>query len=118
MRGRRVLVVCALGVLLLLVGCQSEAASPAADEPAAAVQVPNVVGLTESGARSVVEREGFTVGEVTSEEVPETGAATVLRQTPAAGVTAAAGDTVDLVVSIPAVAMVKVPDVSKSGTKT
>ena len=115
---RRVLVgLVVLGTLLCLAtGCGSRAKSADGEPSKPEVALPSIIGLTESGARSVIKREGLTVGTITSEEVSDTGEPTVLRQEPASGSMARPGDTVDFVISIPAREMVKVPEVSHSGT--
>jgi len=96
----------------LLSGC---GASEKAE--ADSMEVPSVVGLTENGACTSLERAGLAVGEVTSEPTAEAGGGvTVLRQVPAAGTMVQPGDAVDLVVSSPPVGMVVVPDVSHGGT--
>ena len=115
--GRVLVCLVALGALLCLAtGCGSRAKSADGEPSTSAVAIPSIIGLTESGARSVIEREGFTVGNVSSEEVSDTGDPAVLRQEPAAGAKGRLGDPVNFVTSIPATAMVKVPEVSHSGT--
>jgi len=120
MRIVRVACVCLLVLLVIgISGCAGD--GPAAEEPVEkpSAAVPNLVGLSESGARSVLEREGFAVGEVTSEKISESGGQpSVLSQAPAAGEMAAPGEPVDFVVSVPAVKMVEVPDIATSGTRT
>ena len=60
-----------IAVLVTILGCTPSGGSqPAADEAAA---VPNVVGLTQSGACSVIEKEGFATGQVTTEAAPAGG---------------------------------------------
>jgi len=120
MRVVRLACVCLLALVVIgVTGCAGGGSS--AEEPAAkpSAAVPSLVGLSESGARSVLEREGFAVGEVTTEEVSESGGQpSVLSQTPASGEMAAPGDSVDFVVSVPSVKMVEVPDIATRGTRT
>jgi beta-lactam-binding protein with PASTA domain/predicted Ser/Thr protein kinase len=73
--------------------------------------VPQLFGLTEEEARSLIEEQGFVVGEVTtrlSDDEPE---GTVIDQDPNAGAPIAPGTTVDLVISGGPFALT-VPDVT------
>jgi beta-lactam-binding protein with PASTA domain len=120
MRFLGVLLACVLvAVVVAATGCASDGAPAAQQEQATPdVEVPSIVGLSESGARSVLEREGLTVGDITSEKVAEAGGQpTVLRQTPAPGETTKAGEPVSFVVSMPSVKMIEIPDVATSGTR-
>jgi serine/threonine-protein kinase len=61
--------------------------------------VPDVVGRSLAQARTVIEEEGFTVGQVTRESSDDEPQGTVLSQDPGGGDTAEEGDAIDLVVS-------------------
>ncbi|GJL67527.1 MAG: hypothetical protein NPIRA06_01620 [Nitrospirales bacterium] len=70
-------------------------------------RVPNVVGLTQAKAQSVITTAGFTVGAVTTAINLTVAPGKVISQKPGAGTKAAAGTAVALVVSLGA----KVPNV-------
>ena len=81
---------------------------PASTEAAA---VPNVVGLTQSGACAVLEKQGFATGQVTTETAPAGGDAKVVSQSPDADTRSPVGAKIDLVVAVPAEELITVPDV-------
>jgi beta-lactam-binding protein with PASTA domain/tRNA A-37 threonylcarbamoyl transferase component Bud32 len=62
------------------------------------VEIPNVVGKTESEARAILGNEGFEVS-VLTEETDEADAGTVISQVPAAGSTAQRGTVVTITVA-------------------
>lgn len=100
-------VMLALASVLALGGC----GDGVPDELSA--EVPDVVGLSEPVARSLVAAAGLRVGEVTedrSDPVPATGGAIVRDQSPRAGRTLELGEGVDLVIGGP-LPPVTVPDV-------
>ena len=68
--------------------------------PPADVTVPNVVGLSDTGARNAITTGGLTVGTVSSEYSESVLAGQVIRQTPAAGGSAAPGSAVGFVLSL------------------
>ena len=71
-----------------------------ADETAAAqVTVPNVTGMTQSGARTTLEQAGLRVGDVTSASSTSGPSGTVVGQDPAAGVRVAENTAVTLTIS-------------------
>ena len=70
------------------------------DETAAGqVTVPNVTGMTQSGARSTLEQAGLRVGDVTSAASTSGPSGTVVGQDPAAGVRVAENTAVTLMIS-------------------
>ncbi len=104
----RIACVAFIAVSVTILGCTPSGGSqPAADTAA----VPNVVGLTQSGACSVIEKEGFATGQVTTEAAPAGGDAKVVSQSPGADTQSPAGAKIDLVVAVPAEELVSVPDV-------
>ncbi len=74
------------------------------------VQVPSVVGLTESEASSTISALGLTIGSVTTENSDQYAAGEVMAQDPPAGTRVKKGSAVNLVVSA-GVATTKVPNV-------
>lgn len=92
-------VVIAACLLVAQSGCAARDEQSGKD--AAGEAVPKVVGLTESGACSALERAGFEPGRITTEPTEPNKDATVLSQSPAAGATAKAGASVNLVVAVP-----------------
>jgi len=72
---------------------------------AAAVTVPNVVGLTQAAAQTAITGAGLTVGTVTTASSATVPAGSVISQNPAAGASAAPGSAVALVVSSGAAAV-------------
>ena len=101
---------CAVSLALLCVLCVGCGTQEAAVTEPQTQAIPKVVGLTESGARAVLEREGFAEGTVTTQAVETTKAATlfagtdatVISQDPTAGVQSKTGSTVDIVIGVPA----------------
>lgn len=69
--------------------------STGADE----VEVPDVVGMSESEAQQELQDAGLNVGQTTSEPTQESEPGEVMRTTPAAGDTVESGGSVDLVVA-------------------
>ena len=69
------------------------------DDPIDNERVPNLLGMTESEARSAIGEAGFTVGRIDFEPSPEEPADTVIRQDPNRDVYVAPGSTVGFVVS-------------------
>jgi serine/threonine-protein kinase len=69
------------------------------EEPAKPVVVPNLVGMTEQGAKTALEQAGLKVGKVTSELSEKGPTGTVVAQAPAADKEVAEGTTVALTVS-------------------
>ena len=65
----------------------------------APVNVPNVVGLSQSAAAIALQRAGLTLGTVTQETSATAPAGTVIRQNPAAGTAVLSGSAVGLVLS-------------------
>ena len=65
----------------------------------ARVTVPNVVGTTETAARSAITSAGLTVGTVTFEHHASVPSGSVIRQNPSAGTSVAKGSAINLVVS-------------------
>jgi len=63
------------------------------------VTVPDVVGMTQSGAEEEIISSGLTLGTVTEENSDSVDTGRVIRQQPAAGASVNPGDTVNLVVS-------------------
>jgi M6 family metalloprotease-like protein len=61
---------------------------------------PNVVGQSQSDAEVAIVAKGLTIGTVTTEHHPSVAKDNVIRQEPAAGTQATAGDAIDLVVSL------------------
>ena len=68
-------------------------------EPANEVDVPDVIGMTQSAAESAITGAGLSVGSITEEYSNTLPADQVISQNPAAGESVAAGSTVALVVS-------------------
>ena len=94
--------------LLTVMGCSStQGSQPAATEAAG---VPNVVGLTQLGACTLLERQGFASGQITTEAAPAGGDAKVVSQSPAADTPSPAGAKVDLVIAVPAEPLISVPN--------
>jgi uncharacterized protein DUF4082/Big-like domain-containing protein/PASTA domain-containing protein/G8 domain-containing protein len=67
--------------------------------PPAPVAVPNVIGITETAARSAIAAAQLVVGAVTTASSTSVPAGTTMSQTPAAGTSVAVGTLVDLVTS-------------------
>jgi len=63
------------------------------------IPVPDVVGMSQTDARTRVELEGLALGTVTRRRTPAANPGTVVAQQPAAGTLAAPGTVVDLVVA-------------------
>jgi hypothetical protein len=63
------------------------------------VEVPDVVGMTQSGAESAIESAGLTVGAVSTESSTSIPAGNVISQDPGAGVSVAPNSKVNIVVS-------------------
>ena len=66
----------------------------------ARVTVPNVVGRTQTEARTTITSVGLAVGAITQEHSPSIPVGSVIRQDPAAGTEVASGTAVDLVISL------------------
>jgi serine/threonine-protein kinase len=62
------------------------------------ITVPNLLGMTQSDARTRLELEGLSLGAVTRQRTADAPPGTVVAQRPAAGTLAAAGTVVDIVV--------------------
>ena len=69
------------------------------ETPAKQVAVPDLVGMTESGAANALEQAGLKVGKVVSVQTDEGPAGTVVAQDPAAGTEVAEGELVALTLS-------------------
>jgi beta-lactam-binding protein with PASTA domain/N-glycosylase/DNA lyase len=82
----------------------------AVDLVVSAVTVPNVVGMTQASASSILATEGLTVGNVSQAFSDTVAAGLVISQSPAATTTAPVGSPVDLVISLGR--GVPVPDVT------
>ncbi|KAB2926222.1 MAG: PASTA domain-containing protein [Candidatus Contendobacter sp.] len=79
--------------------------------PPGAIEVPNVVGLTQAAAANTVRSVGLSVGAVLKQYSDTVPAGIVLAQSPAAGAKVAVGTPVSLTVSLGPAGVVKVPDV-------
>ena len=86
---RNMLLVATIVTALFLVGC-----------PPSNVTVPDVVGMTETGAAWVLGGAGLTLGNVTEEYSPTVPEGEVISQNPRAGLEVNAGAEVDLVISL------------------
>ncbi len=62
--------------------------------------VPNGVGLALAAARTTLEAAGFAIGNITAQQSATVPTGSIISQTPAAGISANSGSTVDLVVSL------------------
>lgn len=76
--------------------------------------VPNVVGMSQSGATSAITAAGLTPGEVTTQNSNRVAAGDVISESPAAGASVTASSSVALVVSLGPV-MMTVPNVVGMG---
>ena len=65
----------------------------------ATVTIPDVVGQDYAAARTLLQQLGFAVGEVSVDSTSALPANSVISQSPGAGTTAAAGDTIALVIA-------------------
>jgi len=79
--------------------------------PPGAIEVPNVVGLTQTAAANTVRSVGLSVGAVLKQYSDTVPAGIVLAQSPAAGAKVAVGTPVSLTVSLGPAGVVKIPDV-------
>ena len=76
------------------------------------IEVPNVVGLTKTGASTVIHDAGLSVGATIPKFDDTVPAGTVIDQSPAAGAKVAVGTAVNLTVSKGPAGVVTVPDVT------
>ncbi len=81
-----------------LAAVELRASAPGA--PPASVTVPNLVGLSDTAARTAITSAELSVGSVSSENSADVPAGQVIRQTPAAGGSAASGSPVGFVLSL------------------
>ncbi|MBW2277427.1 MAG: PASTA domain-containing protein [Deltaproteobacteria bacterium] len=65
------------------------------------IEVPRVIRARIGGAKQLIRRSGFKVGQVTYRDDPEAPGSTVLRQDPKAGTTAEKGSKIDIWVNTP-----------------
>ncbi len=79
--------------------------------PPGAIEVPNVVGLTQAAATNTVRSVGLSVGAILKQYSDTVPAGIVLAQSPAAGARVAVGTPVTLTVSLGPAGVVKVPNV-------
>ena len=79
--------------------------------PPGAIEVPKVIGLTQTAAADVVRSVGLSVGAILKQYSDKVPAGIVLDQSPAAGAKVAVGTPVTLTVSLGPAGVVKVPDV-------
>lgn len=75
------------------------------------IAVPSVVGLTEDQAKTLLDKQGLSLGEVTTKNSADVKAGDVMGQDPRSGTRVAKGTAVDVVLSS-GTAEVSVPDVS------
>src|SRR5438552_3746683 len=73
------------------------------------VSVPNVVGLTQAAAQNAITAAGLTIGTVTTASSTTVPAGNVISQSPAAGMSVAAGSAVALVVSSGLISIAECP---------
>jgi serine/threonine-protein kinase len=98
--------VVAVGIVLL----RDPGGPEATPTPAAAVSVPNIVGMSEGQARQTVERVGLDYGQPVYVALPDRPEGTVVDQAPQPGTSVPGGSSVEAVVST-ARELVVVPDV-------
>ncbi|MDG4595274.1 MAG: PASTA domain-containing protein [Candidatus Contendobacter sp.] len=79
--------------------------------PPGAIEVPNVIGLTQAAATNTIRSVGLSVGAVLKQYSATVPAGIVLAQSPAAGAKVAVGTPVTVTVSLGPAGVVKVPDV-------
>lgn len=79
--------------------------------PPGALEVPKVIGLTQTAAADVVRSVGLSVGAILKQYSDKVPAGIVLDQSPAAGAKVAIGTPVTLTVSLGPAGVVKIPDV-------
>lgn len=90
-------------VVASLAGCGGggESTAPGAPPTSSSVSVPNVVGMPKVQAESTITAAGFVVGTETDFPTAQVPAGGVYSQTPAAGVSAAKGSAVNLLIATP-----------------
>ncbi|WP_426247212.1 Stk1 family PASTA domain-containing Ser/Thr kinase [Nocardioides sp. LHG3406-4] len=99
-RGPRTTLMVVLGLLVIALIAGAAFLLPRMfDEQSTKTPVPNLLGLTESAARSEIGSAGFTVGRVDHEPSADDPADTVIRQDPNRDVYAEPGTTIGFVVS-------------------
>lgn len=76
------------------------------------IEVPNVIGLTKSGATTIIRQAGLSVGATIQKFDATVPAGNVIDQSPAAGAKVGTGVAVTLTVSMGPAGAVKVPDVT------
>jgi eukaryotic-like serine/threonine-protein kinase len=81
------------------------------------VEVPDVVGLSQSAARKAIEAEGLTVGDVVTEQDVSQDPKRVTRTSPAVGDSVEPGDSVKIYLSSPTVTMPDLIDKTESQAK-
>ena len=95
---RLIFIALVVGMLAFVVGCGCSRQSNSSTSESS-IQVPNLVGLTQTAAQKSITDAGFTVGTITLQNSDTVTSGNVISQSPAALTTAQGGTVINLVVS-------------------